>query len=46
MKIRNLAQNSSAMSPTSPSLLRGPYNHCSRQILIITYCVCRVELVS
>ena len=46
MKITDSSQNACATSPTSPPLLRGPYRHCSSQILIITYRVCRAELVS
>ena len=44
MKITDSIQNACATSPTSPPLLRGPYRHCSSQILIITYRVCRAEL--
>jgi hypothetical protein len=46
MKITDSVQNTRAMSPTSLSLLRRPYNHCSGQILIITYRIGRAELVS
>jgi len=37
MKITDSVQSACVMSPTSPSLLRGPYHHCSSQILIITF---------
>jgi len=37
MKITDSVQNAYAMSPTSPSFLRGPYHHGSSQILIITF---------
>jgi acetoacetate decarboxylase len=46
MKITDSVQNACAMSPTSPSLLRGPYRRSSSQILIVTYRIYRAELVS